>query len=291
MELVDRTGSTRLLAMAPLQRDVTASGVRLRVAESGVGPTVVLIHGLFVDHTSWDRVTELMTGRFRVIAPDLPGFGESEKPPPNRFPYGVDAFAEAIADLYAGLELGRAAVVGHGLGGAVALTLTARHPELVSRLILVDPLCYSAYPRLLRRVASTPFVGGFVFKQLWGRALFRSHFRKTMLSEGATVDPQRIDAYYQTFNSPAARGSALATLRNTVDTRPIVAQTSRIQTPSLVLWGRSDRLYPVSFGQRLSREIRGARFELIDTGHAPQEERPEELAAHISRFLEAKLSR
>ena len=77
--LVDRTGSTRLLAMAPLQRDVTASGVRLRVAESGAGPTVVLIHGLFVDHTSWDRVAELMTGRFRVIAPDLPGFGESER--------------------------------------------------------------------------------------------------------------------------------------------------------------------------------------------------------------------
>jgi pimeloyl-ACP methyl ester carboxylesterase len=112
-----------------------------------------------------------------------------------------------------------------------------------------------------------------------------------MLSEGASVDSQRIDAYYQTFNSPAARGSALATLRNTVDTRSIVAQTSRIQTPSLVLWGRSDRLYPVSFGQRLSREIRDARFELIDTGHAPQEERPEELAAHISRFLDAKLSR
>ena len=83
---------------------------------------------MFVDHTSWDRVAEQMAGRFRVIAPDLPGFGASEKPPPNRFPYGIDAFAEAIADLYAGLELGRASVVGHGLGGAVALTLSARHP-------------------------------------------------------------------------------------------------------------------------------------------------------------------
>jgi pimeloyl-ACP methyl ester carboxylesterase len=226
-----------------------------------------------------------------VIAPDLPGFGASEKPPPSRFPYGVDAFAEAIADLYAGLEIGRAAVVGHALGGAVALTLAARHPELVSRLILIDPLCYSAHPRLLRRVASVPFVGGLVFKQLLGRGLFRSHFRKTMLSEGAALDAARVDGYYSAFNSPAARGSALATLRNTVDTRPIVAQTSRIQTPSLVLWGRSDRLYPASLGQRLAREIRDARFELLDAGHAPQEELPEVLAAHIRRFLEAKLDR
>lgn len=277
--------------MATMHRDVTASGVRLRVAESGNGPCVVLIHGLFVDHTSWDRVRELMADRFRVIAPDLPGFGASEKPPPNRFPYGIDAFAEAIADLYAGLELGRAAVVGHGLGGAVALTLSARHPELVSRLVLVDALCYSAHPKTLRELALVPFIGGLVFKQLLGRGLFRSHFRNTMLSEGANCDVQRIDAYYQAFNTPAARGSALATLRNTVDTRSIVAQTSRIQTPSLVLWGRSDRLYPVTLGQRLSREIQGARFELLDAGHSPQEECPEELAAHITRFLQEKTTR
>ncbi|HEY0467868.1 MAG TPA: alpha/beta fold hydrolase, partial [Polyangiaceae bacterium] len=80
----------------PLHRDVTASGIRLRVAEAGVGTPVILIHGLFVDHTSWDLVMLELAETFRVIAPDLPGFGSSEKPPPSRFPYGIEAFAEAI---------------------------------------------------------------------------------------------------------------------------------------------------------------------------------------------------
>ena len=101
----------------------------------GNGPPVVLLHGLFVDHRIWDGVTAALAEEFRVVAPDLPGFGESEKPGPSRFDYGVDAFAEAIADLYAGLEIGRAALVGHGLGAAIALTVAARHPELVSHLV------------------------------------------------------------------------------------------------------------------------------------------------------------
>lgn len=269
----------------PIERDLTASGVRLRVVEGGSGAPVVLLHGLFVDHSSWDDVIEQLGDDFRLVAPDLPGFGDSEKPAPSRFPYGVDAFAETIADLYAGLELGRAALVGHALGGAVALTLAARHPELVNRLVLVDSLCYPTRPDITRRIVRTPVVGGFVFKQLWGRTAFRTFFRDAMLSPRAAVPSHRIDRYYEIFNEPMARNSALATLRGTIDTRSIVAQTSRIQTPTLVIWGRADRLYPAGFGQRLAREIRGAGFELVDAGHCPHEERPREIAAIIRRFL------
>ncbi|HEY1534066.1 MAG TPA: alpha/beta fold hydrolase, partial [Polyangiaceae bacterium] len=225
----------------PVHRDVTASGVRLRVAEAGSGPPVILIHGLFVDHTSWDLVMPELAESFRVIAPDLPGFGASEKPPPSRFPYGIDAFAEAIADLYAGLELGPAAVVGHALGGAVALTLAARHPELVSRLVLIDALCYESSAGRYGELALLPFVGGLVLKQLWGRGLFRRHFQETVFGPTSSIAAPRIDRYYDAFNSPAARSSALATLRATVDTRGVVAQTTRIQAPTLVIWGRHDR--------------------------------------------------
>ena len=270
---------------APTQRDVTASGVRLRVAETGAGPPVVLLHGLLVDHRSWDGVMAVLGHEFRVVAPDLPGFGDSEKPPPSRFPYGVAAFSEAIADLYAGLGLGRAALVGHALGGAVALTLAAQHPELVQKLVLVDALCYEAPVDLARRLALLPVVGGFLMKQLWGRAAFRAFFRDRMLSPRAEVPTERIDRYYDAFNTPAARGSALATLRATVDLRTVVAYTTRIQTPTLVLWGRGDRVYPAANGQRLAREIRGAGFELLDAGHAPQEERADDVARAIARFL------
>lgn len=268
----------------PLNRDVTASGIRLRVAENGTGGPIVLLHGMFMDHCTWDGVVRVLAHHHRTVAPDLPGFGESEKPPSSRYPYGVFAFAEAIADLYAGLELGRCPVIGHALGGAVALTLAAQHPELVSRLVLVDALCYPVPQRLRRRMVTSPVLGTLLFKQLMGRTAFRTLVPRTMLSSrpGATG---RFDQYYRAFNTPAARGSALATLRSTADTRPLVAQTSKVAAPTLVVWGRRDRLYPAGFGQRLSREIRGAGFALLDAGHAPQEEQPEALATLIGDFL------
>src|SRR5450432_4400369 len=268
-----------------VHRDVTASGVRLRVAEAGNGQPVILIHGLFVDHTCWDLVMPELAESFHVVAPDLPGFGASEKPPPNRFPYGIDAFAEAIADLYAGLELGPATVVGHALGGAVALTLAARHPELVSRLALIDTLCYDSGPGRYGELALLPFVGGLMLKQLWGRGLFRRHFQETVFGPTSSVAAPRIDRYYDAFNAPAARSSALATLRATVDTRGVVAQTTRIQASKIVIWGRHDRVWPASFGQRLAREIRGSGFELLNSGHSPQEKRPVDLERSLLRFV------
>jgi pimeloyl-ACP methyl ester carboxylesterase len=176
-------------------------------------------------------------------------------------------------------------VVGHALGGAVALTLAARHPELVERLVLIAPLCESANHGLRSRFGLWPLVGGLVFKQLWGKASFRAFFRATMLSSPKAVPPARIDRYFELFSSPLARGAALATLRATVDTRPVVAHTTRLSVPTLVLWGRADRVIAAGVGQKLAREIPGARFELLPAGHAPQEEQPAELAALIARFL------
>lgn len=266
-------------------RDVKVQGVRLRVTECGEGPVVVLLHGLFMDHRTWDVVAGELAREFRVVAPDLPGFGDSEKPPASKFRYDVDAFAEVIADLYAGLDLGRAAVVGHALGGAVAIALAARHPELVSRLVLVDSLCFETPLDLRRRIALLPVVGGFVFKQLWSRGTFRGLFKDTVVSGADAGLLEKIDRYYDAFNGPASRGSALATLRATHDTRAVVAQTARIGAPTLVIWGRDDRSFPPRFGRRLAHQIHGAGFELMNAGHAPHEELPEEFSALVTRFL------
>jgi len=279
------------MSAARIQRDVKANGVRLRVAERGNGPSLILLHGLFMDHTTWDAVGDALDGDYRVVAPDLPGFGQSEKPPESRFPYGINAFADAVVDLYAGLELGRAILVGHALGGAVAITLAARHPELISKLILIDALCYPAQADLASRVALAPFIGGFAFKQLWGKSAFRAYFKESYLSRGARMHSARFDHYYDSFNTPAARASALATLRAARDTRAVVADIARITTPTLVIWGREDSLYPAALGQRMAREIHEAGFQMLDAGHAPQEEHPAEVAAAIERFCQSSRTR
>jgi pimeloyl-ACP methyl ester carboxylesterase len=276
---------------ARIQRDVKANGVRLRVAETGSGPSLLLLHGLFMDHSTWDPLGDLLSREYRVVAPDLPGFGQSEKPPESRFPYGISAFADAVVDLYAGLELGRAILVGHALGGAVAITLAARHPELISRLVLIDALCYPPSPDLAHRVALAPLVGGFAFKQLWGKSAFKAYFKESYLSRDTRIPSARVDHYYELFNAPAARASALATLRATRDTRSVVAYLARITMPTLVLWGSDDTLYPAALGHRMAREIREAGFQLLSTGHVPHEEQPGAVAEAIERFCHAPRAR
>lgn len=270
--------------MAPSYRDVKASGIRLRVTDVGEGPTLLLLHTTLLDRTSWDKMVGLLAQEFRVIAPDLPGFGESEKPPLGRFGYDVTAFSHVVTDLFAALGLGQAHVAGHGLGGAIALALASNSPELVSRLLLVDAMCYPTPPDFLKRAALLPVVGGLLVKQLWSKTLFRSYCREVLSHSKQPMDSLRIEHYYQQFNTPSGRNSAFATLRATADSRAIVANTARVNARTLVVWGRHDAMYPAAFGQRLAKEIRGAGFQLLDAGHTPGEEQPELLAEVFRKF-------
>jgi pimeloyl-ACP methyl ester carboxylesterase len=271
-------------------RDVTARGIRTRVLEAGSerAPALLLLHGLFASHRSFEDVIEDLGARFHVIAPDFPGFGESEKPSPARYAYGVEAHAESVADLIAAFGVGRAHVLGHDMGGAAALTLAAEHPELVQRLVLEDAVAYPFVQGFKARLPLVPVLGGFVFKQLYGRALFRALFRDTYYRPDFEPPFDRVDWHYDVFNSPSARESAHAMMRALLDTRPVVARLSRITAPTLVLWGRDDALCPVPSAHKLAREIPRAKLEIMDAGHTPHEERPRELVMLVTEFLEGK---
>lgn len=271
-------------------RDVTARGIRTRVLEAGSDdhPALVLVHGFLASHREFERITEELAERFHVIAPDLPGFGESEKPNPAKYAYGIEAHAEAIADLIAAFGVGRASVLGHSMGGAIALTLAADHPEMVQRLVLEDALCYPFPLSFKAKLPLIPVIGGVAFKQLYGRTLFRSYFRDVMYGPGVEAPLERIDWHYDVFNSPSARESAYAVMRAVLDTRPVIARVTRITAPALVVWGRDDRLLPVAHASRLAREIPNAKLEIMDTGHSPHEEKPRELIALLTEFLEGK---
>lgn len=265
-------------------RDIKASGIRLRVTQLGEGPTLLLLHTTFLNRECWTPSLQILAPHFRLVAVDLPGFGESEKPSESRFSYTIDAFTHVIADLYAGLGLVQADVVGHGLGGAVGVALAARYPELVRRLIGVAPQLAPPPRDIVRRLATTPVVGGFAFKQLWSRPLFLRYMKERMMSERSWVEPKRIEDYYDAFNTPSARNSALSTLRATRDARGVVADIARLTMPSLFVWGRQDVVHPASEGRGLIRHVPGASFQLLDCGHCPPEERPEELSKVLMRF-------
>jgi pimeloyl-ACP methyl ester carboxylesterase len=265
-------------------RDVAARGARIRFVEAGGGPPLLLVHDCLTSRLVWDDVLARLSRRFHVIAPDLPGFGESEKPSPARYRYDFDAFAESLVDLAAALGLVRLSLCGHGLGGAVALTLAAEHPYLVEKMVLVNPLVYPPRPHALAQIAGVPVIGPLVFKQVLGRALFRNH----LLSQGRPVNgtsSRRLDQFFDLFDAPAAREAAYATMRATLDTRALMARVPRVTTPTLVLWGRANRSSPVEQGRRLARELGGSRFEVLDCGPSPAEECPDVFAETLTAFL------
>jgi pimeloyl-ACP methyl ester carboxylesterase len=269
-------------------RDVGARGARIRFYEGGSGPPLLVVHGYLWSGTVWEDVFPLLKRDLRVIVPDLPGFGESEKPPPARYAYGYEAFTESLVDLVASLGVGRVSVCGHSMGGAVALMLAAHHPDLVERLVLVDPIVYASHRGAAASIATLPVLGPILFKQMYGRTMFRRFFREHVYAKEESLPADRIERMFATFNAPAAREAAYATMLATLDRRALVASIPRVSAPTLVTWGRSDRSVPVEHGRRLARELRRARFEVFDCGHSPPEEVPDAFAEVVSTFLRGK---
>jgi pimeloyl-ACP methyl ester carboxylesterase len=269
----------------PMTRDVAARGARIRFAEAGSGPPLILVHDYLASRVAWEDVVPRFAQNFHVIVPDLPGFGESEKPPPGRYRYDFDGFSESLVDLIAALRLGRVSLCGHAMGGAVTLTLAASYAHVVEKLVLVNPLVYPTRPDALSRIVEVPVIGPFVFKQLYGRGYFRSRVLGSAGPAASGAASRRADQLFEVFDAPAAREAAYATMRAMLDTRPLTASVPRITAPTLVTWGRANRTSPVEHGRRLARELGGARFEVFDCGPSPPEECPEAFARAVTAFL------
>jgi pimeloyl-ACP methyl ester carboxylesterase len=266
--------------------DVSLRGVRVRYGEAGAGPPLVLIHGFLVSHREWLPMLPSLAHAFRVVALDLPGFGQSEKPRPESYPYTREAFAETVADLMSHLGLVRAHVCGHSMGGSIAITLAADRSELVDRLVLIDSACFPFDVPLEGRLALVPVLGPFVFKKLYGRSVLRDYFRNDVWSGHTGMDLAQVDAYFDAFDPPEAREAAYACLRATTDLAPLVPKIARVRAKTLVIWGDDDRIFPLSLGRRLAREMPDARLRVVPhCGHAPNEEHPAKTAELILEFL------
>ena len=271
-------------------KDVSARGARIRFVEAGAGAPLLFVHDFAASREVWSASITRLAQSFRVVAPDLPGFGASEKPDPQRYAYGWDAFSDSLFDLVAALGLGRVHVCGHGMGGGVALSLAARHPALVHKLVLTSALVYPPKEHALERAGRIPLAGGLLWRQLMGQTLFRAYVQSTVYSGASRIPAGRAVELYEAFNAPAGRQAAHATLVAIADTRPLVARLPRIHAETLVVWGRDDAIAPVEHGRRLARELHG-RFEVLECGRCPPDEAPDAFASAVSSFLEAAPSK
>ncbi|MSP60159.1 MAG: alpha/beta fold hydrolase [Myxococcales bacterium] len=266
----------RLLDLAP---------ARLFVHRSGQGAPLVLLHGFLVSHWYFRPVIAPLAERFEVIALDLPGHGESDNPPPDRFGYDFPAMADLVVAALDALGVGKVRLYGHSMGGGIALTLAARHPDRVERLLLEDPAVYPLPISLEGRLALLPGIGPFLFKNVYRRSDLRKHLRNAYRDPTLGTE-ELIDYFWERFNRAGARAAYYATLKYLGSLADNTGDPGRITAPTLIAWGEEDRIIPLAHGKRLARQIPGARLEVIPAcGHSPHEERPDELLRVALPFL------
>jgi pimeloyl-ACP methyl ester carboxylesterase len=268
----------------------TLHGRQVSYGEAGDGGDVlVLVHGLGGSSDNWRAVVEPLSRDHIVIVPELPGHGASGPAPGD---YSVGGLAAGLRDLLLILGHRRATLVGHSLGGGVAMQFAYQFPEILERLVLVSSGGLGPEVSPLLRAAALPGAGPFIAATapLLGpvaRRLQGVVGRRRTLS----TDLVEVANGYGLLADRQARASFLSTVRSVIGLGgQVVSASDRLYLaeaiPVLIVWGGRDRLVPVHHGEHAHREIRGSRLEVFEeAGHLPQLEEPERFVEVLERFL------
>ena len=258
----------------------------------GSGPPLLLIHGIAGSSRTWRDVIPRLTDRFTVIAPDLMGHGQSEKPTGD---YSLGAFASGIRDLLEVLGIDRTTVVGQSFGGGVAMQLAYQHPERCERLVLVDSGGLGREVSWMLRFMTLPgseYVMPVIFPGFvrdWGDSLFRrindqgihlGRFGEMWSAYASLAEAENRKAFARTIRSVIDPGGQTVSAMD----RLYLATPM----PTLIIWGDRDDIIPVSHAHAAHQAMPGSRLVVIEgVGHFPQIEAPEQFVDALLDFIES----
>jgi pimeloyl-ACP methyl ester carboxylesterase len=273
-----------------LQR-VAVHGHQRAYVRQGSGPPLLLLHGIGSDHRTWDRVIGPLAEQFTVIAPDLLGHGASDRP---RGDYSIGGYANGMRDLLALLDVESVTVVGHSLGGGVAMQMAYQYPMLVERLVLVGPggLGLGVHPLL--RALTLPGAGFAVtaaelpgVRQAIALATLAAH----RAGLPGSVDAPFMLEVFQSLGDAQTRNAFLRVLRGAVDWRgQQVTMRDRGYLvgalPVCVVWGERDSVVPCHQVEAVQQHFPATRVvKLAGVGHFPHVTRPEEFVTTVREFM------
>jgi pimeloyl-ACP methyl ester carboxylesterase len=267
-------------------------GHRVIYRIAGGGPPVVLIHGMVNSSRHWESVALRLAEEYTVIAPDLLGHGDSAA---VRGDYSLGAHAASIRDLLAAIGIDRATIVGHSLGGGVAMQFFYQFPQRTERLVLVSSGGLGREVSPLLRGAALP--GAAALLWLASRPRLVSIFQRggELLQESGSRRGVYLQAVVRALGplaQPGARKAFLHTLRAVIDAHgQRVSARDRLYllgpVPTLIVWGERDHTIPLAHGWEAHQAIPGSRFEsLPGAAHFPHLEDPEGLSRVLRDFLE-----
>lgn len=241
-----------------MKRTVTSfGGYRVHAIHDGAGRHVVLLHGLVGSSRWWRYTVPGLAPHFAVHAPDLIGFGRSRGTQPS-----IPEMARIVRDWMERSGIERAHVVGHSMGGQIAIHMAAEHAHIVDRLVLVDA---AGIPRELSFQRATRFVAEIMPPRAWGAPRFLPTIAADALRAG-----------------PRVFARATVNLLND-DVRPLLGQ---ITAPTLVIWGELDPLTPLRDGREIAAGIPGARLNVYaNAAHMPMIDQPVRFNSDVLSFL------
>ncbi len=253
---------------------------------------LLIVHGVAGSSATWKAVLPALANRYTVVAPDLTGHGESDK---TRLDYSLGAHANMLRDLMIALGIERATIVGQSLGGGVAMQLAYQHPQRCERLVLVSSGGLGPEVSWMLRALTLPgveYLMPVIFPSLAGKAGNAIGRGLARFGWRATHVEQEWHAYVS-LTEPGNRQPFLRTLRAVVDPggQSVSAHdklylASRL--PTLIVWGRRDRIIPVGHAYAAHAAIPGSRLVIFEgSGHFPHNEEPERFVEVLEHFIDS----
>ena len=272
-------------------RTVVLHGQELSFVDSGTGPVVLFIHGILGSQRQWARLVDRMDDNQRVIVPDLFGHGESAKPMGD---YSLSAHAATMRDLLDHLEVDRVTLVGHSLGGGIAMQFLYLFPDRVDRLVLIASGGLGREVNLVLRSATLPGADQVLRVAASGPVLSRLESVGQGVAKVGWRPGSDIRAIWKGFTSLAdseSRRAFLATTRSVIDLGgQSISAHERLESmpkvPTLIVWGAKDRMIPVWHALSAQESIPHCRVELFkEAGHFPHLDDPDRFAALVRDFI------
>jgi pimeloyl-ACP methyl ester carboxylesterase len=269
---------------------ITLHGRPMTYVQAGSGPVLLLIHGMAGTLENWRAVIEPLARHHTVVAPDLPGHGGSA---PGAGDYSIGALAAGLRDLLFALGHERATLVGHSLGGGIAMQFAYQFPEMTERLVLVSSGGLGPEVSPVLRAAALPGADLFIAATAAAASRVGSGLARAMAVIGfrPNADLAEVARGYASLADSDRRTSFLATVRSVIGTggQHVHAGDRFYLTegiPVLIIWGERDPIIPVRHGQNAHEAIPASRLEVFEgVGHLPQLEAPARFVALVERFI------
>ena len=276
-------------------------GLTLHHTYGGLGRPILFIHGLGSSgYIEWRFNLEQLSKTNRVFAPDLPGYGKSDKPRAAR--YGIPYFARTIDRYLQSRRIRDATIVGTSMGGRIALEVALNYPERVSRLVVVNalglgrPKIQPYYPMMLVPRVGETLLHGMRHGLRWAPSPVIRRFAARFIGAKGDLEKTMSDEYLDDLREMYAAegypGAYLATVRSIASPRSylgaldVSGRLDRIKVPVLIIWGANDPLFPVAHAERAHSLLPSSKLAIIQgAGHTPQAEKPEEFNRQLAAFL------